>query len=53
MNDRAAAKASAQAKGGKKKASFTMAHADAFGLPPLMKRSIARDCEAANGLIVA
>ena len=37
----------------KKKASFTMAHADAFGLPPLMKRSIARDCEAANGLIVA
>jgi len=30
-----------------------MAHADAFGLPPLMKRSIARDCEAANGLIVA
>ena len=53
LNDRAAAKASAQAKGGKKKASFTMAHADAFGLPPLMKRSIARDCEAANGLIVA
>jgi len=55
LNDRAAAKASAQAKGGKKKkASFTMAHADAFGLPPLMKRSsAARDCEAANGLIVA
>ena len=54
-NGRAAAKASAQAKGGKKKkASFTMAHADAFGLPPLMKRSIAaRDCKAANGLIVA
>lgn len=52
LNERAAAKANAK-KSSKKTASYTMAHADAFGLPPLMKRSVARDCEASNGLIIA
>ena len=52
LNERAAAKANAK-KSSKKTASYTMAHADALGLPPLMKRSVARDCEASNGLIIA
>ncbi len=52
LNERAAAKANAK-NSSKKTASYTMAHADAFGLPPLMKRSVARDCEASNGLIIA